>query len=287
MSEHVEQAIITILIDDYAGYETQFLAQHGLSIHVKAKLSNGDEFNMLVDVGQQADPIIRNAEKLGIELANLDAILLTHCHYDHTGGLREIVEKARNATIIAHSQIFRKHYILKPKIRYVGVPYNARISELEKIGVKILLTNSPVEIAEGVFVSGEVERIKKPKLIESLVYEENGKLIQDQMLDDMSLIIKLKDKCAVITGCSHAEITNIVKHSQKVAGAKVTTIIGGLHLIDKSEDEVKEIVKELNELKIENAYVGHCTGWRAIATMWREAKFKVEVLHSGKKITLA
>ena len=64
----------------------------------------------------------------------------------------------------------------------------------------------------------------------------------------------------------------------KSSWSKVTIIIGGLHLIDKSEDEVKEIVKELNELKIENAYVGHCTGWRAIATMGRVVKFKVEVL---------
>jgi len=283
----VEEVKISVLLDDYAGYETSFLAQHGLSIHVKVKLTNQNVFNILVDVGQQAEPIIYNAEKLGIELSDLDAILLTHCHYDHTGGLRGIIDRARKSVIIAHPLIFRKHYILKPKIRYVGIPLNASKIELEKLNVNLLLTREPVEIASGVYITGEVDRIDKPKLIEGLVYEENGRLIQDQMLDDISLIIKLKDKGVIITGCSHAGITNIVRCARKIIGLEKFIVIGGLHLISMENNEIEEIIDKLSSFGVEELYVGHCTGWKAIALMWRSKKFKeVQVLHSGKVMTI-
>lgn len=135
---------IYVLADDYAGYESSFLGQHGASYLVEH-----EGINLLFDTGQNGKLVLEVMEKLGRNPKNIDYIFLSHNHYDHTGGLLEILKAiGRKIPIIAHPSIFRETVVLKPKLKFIGLPFSR--SEVEKYG-KPVLVSEPFKISEDIF----------------------------------------------------------------------------------------------------------------------------------------
>lgn len=118
----LDSARIVTVLDDYAGYETSFLAQHGIAILLEAS-SGGVCKRVLLDAGQSALPILHNLEIMDIDPGSIDAIVVSHCHYDHTEGLVEVLRAVgrEGIPVIAHPTMFRPNYIFKPFIRNIGV----------------------------------------------------------------------------------------------------------------------------------------------------------------------
>ncbi|NJE84414.1 MBL fold metallo-hydrolase [Thermococcus sp. CX2] len=267
---------IYTLVEDYSGYESPFLAQHGVSFLIE----HGNK-RILFDVGQSAGPILHNMRLLELEPSTIDYVFLSHCHYDHTGGLLEMLKAiGRRVPVIAHPTIFRQHFITRPCLRDVGVPF--RREEIEEL-TQLFLTAEPIEIVEGVYSTGEVREREDFERASLDVYTiKDGRVVKDELLDDMSLAIRTPKGLVVVSGCSHAGIVSIVKHAMRLTGEKrVRAVIGGFHLIDESTERIKRTVKAFLDLGVDEVYTGHCTGLRAEAAFLEAYGENFHKLHSG------
>ncbi len=270
---------VTVLVEDYSGYESPFLAQHGVSFLVE----KGGK-RVLFDTGQSAEPVLHNMGLLGIGPGSIDYVFLSHCHYDHTGGLMGILKAiGRRIPVIAHPEIFRKHFITKPYLRSVGIPF--RKDEIEELA-ELYLTAEPIEMVGGLYSTGEIREREDFEKANLEVYTlRGGRAIKDELLDDMSIVAKTSEGLVILSGCSHAGIVSIVKHAIRLTGEKrVRAVIGGFHLIGASEERIERTVREFLELGVEEVYTGHCTGLKAEAELMKAYGERFHKLHSGMVI---
>jgi 7,8-dihydropterin-6-yl-methyl-4-(beta-D-ribofuranosyl)aminobenzene 5'-phosphate synthase len=286
----VDSLQIAVLVDDYAGYETHFLAQHGISILLEAKSGEIDK-RILMDVGQSSVPILHNMSILDIDPASIDMVFLSHCHYDHTKGLVEMLQSIRKEglPIVAHPTIFRPNFILKPHLRHIGFAEENSEDKVKQSGACLVLIKEPFELLPGVVSSGEVERTTDFEVSSLDAYNiANGKLQQDQMLDDMSLIMNIRNKgLVIVTGCAHAGIVNIIRHSMKLTGVRrIEGVIGGLHLIDAGAERIEKTAQALDEIGPGWVLAGHCTGFAASKRISTTLGDRFGLLHAGMMISI-
>ncbi len=283
----VEAVKVTALLDDYAGQDTSFYAQHGISLLVDA-CSGGVCKRILLDAGQSGKPILHNMELLGIDPGSIDAVFLSHCHYDHTGGLVEMLKAiGKGVPVIGHPSIFRENYVLKPFLKNIGITGKNDAQAIKGAGGQLFLTGETFEIMPGVFSTGEVERTVDFEKQGIGTYNlEDGHLTGDSLIDDLSIVVNVKGKgLVVVVGCSHAGIINIINHARKIAGVeKVAAVIGGFHLIKASEERIEKTAAALKEMDIGLVVPGHCTGLRASAEIARGLGDRFEQLHVGMEM---
>jgi 7,8-dihydropterin-6-yl-methyl-4-(beta-D-ribofuranosyl)aminobenzene 5'-phosphate synthase len=281
---------ITVLAEDSVLYESPYLGQHGVSFLLEG-VSGGNIKRILVDVGQNSEALLSNMKTMGISPSTINAIVLTHCHYDHTQGiarmLREIGRK--DIQVIAHPSIFRLHFVTEPYPRHVGIMPGDSKADIEKAGGSLSLTKDPVVIMPGMITTGEVKRrteFEEARL--GLKTIENGMIVDDLMLDDISAIANVKDKgLVIITGCSHAGIINIANQAIEVTGCdKIEGVIGGLHLVEASDTVIRRTVEELSKLNVIWVSAGHCTGFKAQVELYLASREKFLPLHTGMQFQL-
>jgi 7,8-dihydropterin-6-yl-methyl-4-(beta-D-ribofuranosyl)aminobenzene 5'-phosphate synthase len=160
---------------------------------------------------------------------------------------------------------------------------------MEKAGGKLSLTKDPVVIMPGIMTTGEVRRLTDYEKVNLAVKTiENGMVVDDLMLDDISVVANVKDKgLVIITGCSHAGIINIAKQAIEVAGcSKLECIIGGLHLIEASDTVINRTVEELIKLNVVRISAGHCTGFKAQDALYRVFAERFSPLCTGMQFEL-
>ncbi len=286
----VDRLEIIVLIEDYTGYDTTLWAQFGPSFLLDIR--SGDiHKRILMDTSLSAKPILHNMDILGIDPSSIDMVFLSHCHDDHTGGLVGMLKAIgkQRIPIIAHPTIFRQNYWFESSLRYLGITENDQ-REIRDSGAILVLVKEPFELCPGVVSTGEVERVTDFEISAIGAYNvEDGKLVEDQLLDDMSVVVNVKGKgLVIVTGCGHAGVINIIRHSRKITGIdKVEGIIGGFHLIDRSEEQIGKTVEAL--LKIDSSWVvsGHCTGFEANKRISTALGDKFSLLHAGKKLVVS
>lgn len=262
---------VTVLYENHAGFRKGLLGGHGFSALVEHK-----KLRVLVDTGTDGDVLINNMRALGVEPDSIDYLFITHGHYDHTGGMKALLQaRSKPLEVIAHPGIFQHRVVLKPRRREIGIPFTRK--ELEELGAEFILSEKPFEFADGFISSGEIERITWDRAVG---YFPDGR--KDPVKDDMALILDLGDSTAVITGCGHSGVVNIVRHAEKVGGKPVMALIGGLHLIGASEGLLEDVVNNVRA----RLYAGHCTGLGAFAYLKCRLGEGVEPLHVGRVIEL-
>jgi 7,8-dihydropterin-6-yl-methyl-4-(beta-D-ribofuranosyl)aminobenzene 5'-phosphate synthase len=279
---------ITVIAEDSVLYESPYLGQHGISFLITAE-RNSIQKNVLVDVAQNSSALLENMNMLDITPSSIDAVVLTHCHYDHTQGLAKVLRKIgkKDIPVIGHPDIFRLNFITNPYLRPVGVMDGDRQADIENSGGSLYLTKNPLEIMPGLFTTGEIERTTDFEEVGiSLSTIENGQVKPDLMLDDISLIANVKEKGVVIaTGCSHAGIVNIAKQAVKLVGTdKIHGIIGGFHLIEATgsvKDRIKKTAQALKKFDPDWIYAGHCTGFLAQVEFYNTFKDRFTPLNTG------
>ena len=252
---------ITTLTENTAGFG--FLAEWGLSLFIDI---NG--FKILMDTGM-SNSAIYNAGLLDVDFSEIDTIVLSHGHIDHTGGLAQVLKLSGPKRIIVHPDIFTPKYSDRRgrPDRNIGIPFSRE--ELEKLGASFMLSREPVEIAPGVFTSGEVPmKTRYEKLDEGLFWQSDHGVEPDPMRDDLSMAIKTSQGLIVILGCAHRGPVNIIQHLQQVTQeARVHAVVGGTHLVHASDKRIQQTIGEFKKLDISKIACCHCTGMRASAMM--------------------
>ena len=267
---------LTILIDNYVNTR-KLKAEQGLSILIAE-----DKNKILFDCGQSG-LVLDNAKVLGIDFNKLTSIVLSHGHYDHTGGLFSVLKHLnKNIDIYAHPSIFDEKYSRQKdflgfnEIRYIGIP--EKICTYEKKGARFLLNKDPVKISDRVYFSGQIKKDsnkdtdRSAENIEtsrnSFFKKEDNLFANDPLFDDISIFIDLPKLLLIITGCAHSGILNILRKAEELKAAhKELAIIGGLHLLNTSRYEIDNIIVELKKYNIRLLMPAHCTGIEAFVAL--------------------
>jgi 7,8-dihydropterin-6-yl-methyl-4-(beta-D-ribofuranosyl)aminobenzene 5'-phosphate synthase len=256
---------LTVLVEDSANPKRpKLIAKHGLSFFIELRAGK-KTIHLLMDTGPKPDVILHNAKMLGVDLRKTDLIVLSHGHYDHTGGLLGVLKDAgKKMRIIAHPECFRTKLVVKKRLKRAGVPF--RLSEVKEAGGISILTQKSSTIVPGVFVSGEIERTTEFEGVKGFKTVRKHRLVNDYMPDDQALFVMVKNKgLVVITGCAHAGLINTIKQAQRVTGSSgVYAAIGGFHLAGASAERIKATIDELRKAGIKTIMPCHCTGKKAI-----------------------
>jgi 7,8-dihydropterin-6-yl-methyl-4-(beta-D-ribofuranosyl)aminobenzene 5'-phosphate synthase len=285
--ECLDKLIITIVAEDSVLYESPYWGQHGVSFLLEAYKDN-EKRNILVDVAQNPEALLHNMGLLNINPSSIDAIALTHCHYDHTQGIVEIVKAIgkKDLPVIAHPSLFRLNFVDDPFLRHVGVMNSDSKERISESGGTFYLTTESLQIMPGVITTGEVARqtdFEEVGIPLKTITDDN-KIVEDKMKDDLSVIANVKGGIIILSGCSHAGIVNIVKQSVEITGVgKIKAVIGGLHLVEAPMERIRKTVKALSKFDIDLISAGHCTGFNAQVELYNTFKQRFSPLHTGMK----
>ncbi len=246
------------------------LAEHGFSALISID-KGGRQRHVLFDAGLTPDGLVQNMRRLGHTPKDLEAIVLSHGHFDHTTGLDGIVRALgrANLPVIIHPEFWSKRRVLIPGREPFELPSTSR-SALLGAGFEIIEEVRPSFLLDrSLLITGEVERtteFEKGFPVHQAL--RDGQWQPDPLiLDDQAAIVHVRDKgLVVMTGCGHAGIVNIVRYARRLTGVeRVYAVIGGFHLGGPLfEPTIPQVCAALAELAPEVIVPAHCTGWRAV-----------------------
>lgn len=264
---------ITILVDNTALFDRFFTAEHGFSAYIEA-----EGCRVLFDTGC-SDAVLNNAQKMKIDLLDLDYIVLSHGHLDHTGGLYHLIRLFSEAMLedtachlpklIAHPRCFYPRP--KPPLPDIGAVLTA--DEVQRI-LPLDLRKDTVVLTPNLFFMGEIDRkfsFEKTLPGPRRIVMPDGSVQEDQLIDDTSLAYRSRDGLVIITGCAHAGICNTVEYAKKVSGEnRVLDIIGGLHLRTEGA-QLEGTLAYLKKQELTALHACHCTALPAKVALARVA----------------
>ncbi|BDC35429.1 MAG: MBL fold metallo-hydrolase [Candidatus Methanoliparum thermophilum] len=264
--EMVKMKIITLSENTVSENSNPIIKHSGLGEWGLSILIEADDHKILFDTGASISTV-HNADLIGIDLSKIDNIVLSHGHYDHAGGLRDVLKRMRkNVEIIAHPDVWASKYSMVPKKDpiYIGIPFQR--DELESLGASFNLTREPVWITENIVTSGEIPMANEYEKIDQTLYikdKEKNEYHPDSLWDDQAIFIKDKRGLIIILGCAHRGIINTVDYAKKLTGIeKIYAIVGGTHLMASSDDRLNFTIDNLKASGIEKLGVSHCTGMK-------------------------
>ncbi len=252
MTNKAQEIHITILVDNCV-YMPGIRAEHGLSMLVQ----KGSK-KVLFDCGQSG-LLLENARKLKIALEGIDAIVLSHGHFDHCGGLASVIKQNPGVKILGHPNIFEQKFVNKPKLRYVGMGSKQQYRDA---GAEFLLSSESMAIDEGIYTTGQVPRVTDFEYVgKNFIKKVDGGYIQDPILDDLSLIIEHKKGIVLLLGCAHSGIINTLKKASALSGKDAFLLVaGGMHLMHKDDAYVQKVLAEMQGFTIDSVMPLHCSG---------------------------
>ncbi|MGZ4902142.1 MAG: MBL fold metallo-hydrolase [Halobacteriota archaeon] len=246
---------VTLLSDNIVNTKG-LLAEHGLSI-----LLETDREQLLFDVGQGL-AAIHNAQVLGVAFHS-PPIVLSHGHYDHTGGLVPFSRVFPRMIIFAHPDVFKQRFSVggANKVRDIGAPFPKR--ELEHNGVDVHLSDTPHEVIDGVWTTGQIARpFASDQATKGLSLDAAGQ-VRDNVLDEIAVIVEGAKKTLLLLGCAHAGVRNTIQQVETMTDKPLYGIVGGLHLIDARSSEVRALASFFHKRGLEFVAASHCTGCKA------------------------
>jgi len=263
---------ITCLIENIV-YKGGLHGEHGLSFHIDT-----GSHKVLFDTGQTGNFAL-NAPRLGIDISKVDAVVLSHGHYDHTGGLAKFLELNSTAKIYLKKEaLSAKFNGTKPiGFLYENLKYESRFEFLK----------GKTEIVPNIFAISSIPVIDNDDTHwKHFFTEKAGQKIPDCFNDEVFLAVTEKNKLSVLSSCSHRGITNIMRAAQHHFEQPIYLIAGGFHLKDSHPDSIKPIVSSFKTLKPEKIGVCHCTGLEHYELLKQEFPKETFYFHTGHSIEL-
>jgi len=253
---------ITTLVEDTAT-TPGLSAEHGLSFWIEYAGKR-----ILFDTGQ-SDMLIHNAIRLGINLAEADAIVLSHGHYDHTGGLAAVLGQAPKAKIYLHPLAIVPKFGRKSSgVRPIGMPGPAK-SALH--GRHVIWTDAPTHILPGVTLTGQVPRVTDFEDVGGDFFLDPKCTKPDELLDDQALFVESPQGLVIVLGCAHAGVVNTLHYIEKLTkSGQFYAAVGGMHLLRASRERIERTERVFREYKLQRIGPAHCTGADATSRFWRD-----------------
>ncbi|HOE11789.1 MAG TPA: MBL fold metallo-hydrolase [bacterium] len=268
---------ITCLVDDCA-HQMGLLAEHGLSFLVEM---GGSRF--LLDTGS-TDVLLRNTETMSVNLAGLNGVILSHGHYDHTGGLPGLLRKIGPTRVYCHPDACKEKLVVREgskKEIYAGP--NWKKDEMISLGAEFECSCEPRAIAPGMRISGQIPRVHPEEPVPG-VFQRRTKvgLEQDDLPDDQCLVLHTDKGLVVVLGCTHAGIINTLDYIDKLSGGQpIRAMVGGLHLVDAKPERIRRTIEHLKKRNMEMIGLCHCSGLDAFCAMRQAFPEQVQYVPTG------
>ncbi|MGI6712349.1 MAG: MBL fold metallo-hydrolase [Bacillota bacterium] len=243
---------ITVLVNNTV-YLSNFKAEHGWSVLIETA-----EGTLLFDTGQSG-LFLENARFMKLELEKVDKVVLSHGHYDHTGGLEHLLKLNPGIKIYAHPDASQKRFYFQPgkPAREIGMPEGVR-----PFKENFCFARESKEIIPGCFTTGEITRVfKSEETIKGFFLDPQGKT-PDYVCDDQALIVRTSVGPVVILGCCHSGLENTLEQVAELTGTRsFPLVLGGMHLSNVSENYINRAAEALQRFSIQKIGVAHCTGY--------------------------